>query len=215
MFILPLFITVNRYTTDVTFKSKWFPSSRGTVENHVHSKAWRKWTVYWSLRRAGALLKKLLQVRARDHVTEAKIFGIFTLYFTTSNCVIDKSPGRDKGKQVRWNKKQDCSIWHGDDQLFHNKPLHFEGGFILLYCYSRGWIYTFAFHLLPLLPYLLAAIVKNAGGTTYMRQSTYNVILSKLRTRPLRAISRCFFHSFYDIFNLTYQFGFYYCSKRK
>jgi len=94
-------------------------------------------TVYRSSRRAATLLKKILQVRARDHVPEAKIFGIFMLHFTTSNCVIDKRPGRDKGKQVGWNKKQDCSIWHGNDQLFQNKPSHFGGA---LYCLLYKWM---------------------------------------------------------------------------
>ena len=122
--------TVN--TTDVAFKSKWFPSSDGRAANHVCSKAWRKPTVYQDLRRSGALLQKLMRGHARDRVTQAKIFGIFTLYFTTSNCVPDKRPERDKGEQVRWNNKQDCSAWHTADRLFHNEPHHFGGAFYYL-----------------------------------------------------------------------------------
>lgn len=106
--------------------------------NHVRSKAWRKRTVYRSFSRAGTLLKKLMWVRARDHVTEAKIFGIFTLCFTTSNCVRDKRPGRDKGKQVGWNEKQDCSTWHGDDQLLHNELWHFGGGLYMILLLYKG-----------------------------------------------------------------------------
>lgn len=125
-------------TIDVTFKWKWFPSSDGTVMNCVHSKAWRKWAVHCHRRHAGTLLKKLLQAHARDHVTQTKIFGIFMLHSTTSNCIIDKRQGRDKGKQLGGNKKQKCSTAHGDHQLFHNKPSYFEGFFKLFFCYSRG-----------------------------------------------------------------------------
>lgn len=139
--------TVN--TTDVAFKSKSFPSSDGRAVNHVCSKARRKQTVYQNPRRAGALLKKLTQDRARDHVTEAKIFGIFMLYFATSNCVTDKRPERDKGEQVRWNKKQDCSIWHADDQLLHNEPLRFWGAlYYLIAVQVDEFIHLLSYHFL-------------------------------------------------------------------
>lgn len=81
-------------------------------------------------------MQKLTQVCARDYVTEAKTFGIFTLYFTTSNCGLDKRLWRGKAKQVGWNRKQDCSIWHSNDQLFCNKPLHFWGGLFIILLYK-------------------------------------------------------------------------------